>query len=218
MFSSFLALMQSAWASRHRHSIKLWTSPEEQVLKRWLSTYIHTMLIVRDRPFMCIVSLSGDPRHIQSVFGSSRLRRTRMKDFPMDEVDRSFKKASMDETPYSLLLKAASHLSAAAEAMAQCRRTVDVFNLFQNRASIRVRPTVLVLDAERTVTVNHYTEQLLASQPNRAALRLTRDTLTETNLEPHLGLQNALEQHSMALATDEIPRRAWWGHGQLSNV
>ena len=112
-----------------------------------------------------------------------------MKDFPMDEVGRSFKKASLDETPYSLRLKATSHLSAAAEAMAQCRRTVDVFNLFQNRASIRVRPTVLVFDAERTVTVNQYTEQLLASQPNRAALRLTRDTLTETNLEPHLGLQ-----------------------------
>ena len=54
--------------------------------------YIHTMLIVRDRPFTCIVSLSGDPRHIQSVFASSRLRRTRMKDFPMNDVGRSFKK------------------------------------------------------------------------------------------------------------------------------
>ena len=121
----------------------------------------------------------------------------------MDDVGQSFKKASMDETPYFVRLKATSHLSAAAEATAQCRRIVDVFNLFQNRASIKVRPTVLVFDAERSVTVNHYTEQLLASQPNRAALRLTRATLTETDMEPHLGLQNALEQHSIALATDD---------------
>ena len=41
-----------------------------------------------------------------------------MKDFPVDDVGQSFKKASMDETPYFLRLKATSHLSAAAEAIA----------------------------------------------------------------------------------------------------
>ena len=156
------------------------------------------------RSFHCVVHLLGKTSHIHSLFSHHGFRQARTKDFPLNVDGQSFKNLVDRESAFRYETKATSHLAAAANAVRECRRVIDVFNLYQNRASIELDASILVVDDRRTTIVSRHTEQSLATKPSRAAPTLTREVLRDVSFDKlDLGLENALEQHSLALSTTE---------------
>ena len=165
---------------------------------------LRKLFLAETRPFYCIVHLIGNPSHVHSLFGRDGFQKARTKDFPLDATGQTFKNSISREAAFRYETKATSHLAAAAHAIHACRRVIDVFNLYQNRASIELDANVLVVDDRRTTTVSRHTEQSLATKPSRAAPRLTREALRNVRFDDlDLGLENALEQHSLALSSTE---------------
>ena len=165
---------------------------------------IRGLMEAQTRPFHCVVHLSGDASHVHSLFGRNGFRQARKQDFPLDPMGQKFKESISRETAFRYETEAVSHLGAAALTVQACRRVIDLFNLYQNRASIGLDPDVLVVDGMRTTIVSRHTEQSLATQPSRAAPRLTRDSLQDIRFDDlDLGLENSLEQHSLALSSTE---------------
>lgn len=155
-------------------------------------------LEAQTRPFRCIVHLRGNASHVHSLFGNNGFQQARKQDFPLDLMGQAFKETISRQTAFRYDTTAVSHLAAAAIAVQACRRVIDLFNLYQNRASIELDPNILVVDGTRTSIVSRQTEQSLATQPSRAAPRLTREVLHGIPFDDHdLGLENSLEQHSL---------------------
>ena len=162
------------------------------------------LFVAEPRPFHCVVHLTGNPSHIHSVFGHSGFRQARTKDFPLDPMGQAFKQSISRESALRYETNATSHLAAAANAVQACRRVVDLFNLYQNRASIELDADILVVDGGRTTIVSRHTEQSLGTQPGRTAPRLTREVLRDLPFDDlDLGLENSLEQHSLAVSSAE---------------
>ncbi len=156
------------------------------------------------RQFQCVIHLIGDASHIHSLFDRNGFRQARKNDFPLDQVGQEFKEAINQKTAFHYETEAISHLAAAAQAVQACRRVIDLFNHYQNRASIELNSNILVVDGQRTTIVSRHTEQSLATQPSSKALRLTREVLRRLEYDDrHLGLRNSLEQHSLALSSVE---------------
>ena len=165
---------------------------------------LHGLFETEARPFHCVVHLSGDTSHVHSLFTHNSFQQARTKDFPLDSVGQTFKESISRQTAFRYETNAASHVAAAAHAVQACRRVIDVFNLYQNRASIELDTNILVVDGRRTTIVSRHTEQSLATQPSRAAPRLTREVLRRLRFDNlDLGLENSLEQHSLALSSTE---------------
>ena len=165
---------------------------------------LHGLFEAQTRPFHCVVHLSGDASHVHSLFGHNGFRQARTKDFPLDPMGQAFKESISRQMSFRYETNAVSHLAAAAHAVQACRRVIDLFNLYQNRASIELDPNILVVDGRRTTIVSRHTEQSLATQPNRAARKLTREVLRGLRFDDlDLGLENSLEQHSLALSSTE---------------
>lgn len=162
------------------------------------------LLEVQTRPFQCVVHLKGPASHVHSLFGHNGFRQARKRDFPLDPTGQAFKESISQQTTFRYETNAVSHLGAAALTVQACRRVIDLFNLYQNRASIELDPNVLVVDGTRTTIVSRHTEQSLATQPSSAARQLTREALHGIRFgDLDLGLENALEQHSLALSSTE---------------
>ena len=156
------------------------------------------------RPFTCVVHLMGDESQVHSLFGQNGFQQARTKDFPLDSVGQDFKNSVSRHMAFRHETNATSHLAAAAHTVQACRRVIDVFNLYQNRASIELDADVLVVDDLRTAVVSRNTEKSLATKPSRAALKLTREALARVRFDHlDLGLENSLEQHSLALSSTE---------------
>ena len=157
------------------------------------------------RKFHCVVHLRGDASHIHSLFDQNGFRQARKKDFPLEPIAQEFKRSINPQTTFRYETKAISHLAAAAHAVQACRRVIDLFNLYRNRSSIELDSNVLVFDGQRTTIVTRHTEQSLATQPSKEALKLTRKALQYIQFknDRHLGLENSLEQHSLALSSGE---------------
>ena len=165
---------------------------------------LHGLFVAETRPFHCVVHLSGNASHVHSLFGHNGFQQARTKDFPLDPTGQAFKRSISRETAFRYETNATSHLAAAAHAVQACRRIIDLFNLYQNRASIELDADILVVDNRRTTIVSRHTEQSLATQPSRAAPRLTREILRRLRFDDlDLGLENSLEQHSLALSSTE---------------
>ena len=156
------------------------------------------------RPFTCVVHLMGDESQVHSLFGQNGFQQAKTKDFPLDSVGQDFKNSVSRHMAFRHETNATSHLAAAAHTVQACRRVIDVFNLYQNRASIELDADVLVVDDLRTAVVSRNTEKSLATKPSRAALKLTREALARVRFDHlDLGLENSLEQHSLALSSTE---------------
>lgn len=156
------------------------------------------------RSFYCVVQLSGDSSHIHSLFAQNGFQKARKKDFPLDKISQEFKESNSHQTAFRYETKAVSHVAAATDAVQACRRVIDVFNLYQNRASIELNANILVVDDRRNTIVSRHTEQSLGSQPSRSARSLTREILHRLNFDDlGSGLENSLEQHSLALSSSE---------------
>ena len=160
---------------------------------------------IQPREFRCIVLLTGDPSHIYSLFGQNCFRRTRINDFPLDQIGQEFKNSIDEQIAFSYETKAVSHPAAAAYAVQACQQVIDLFNLYRNRSSIELDSNVLVFDGQRTMIVARHTEQSLATQPSIEAPKLTRKALQHIQFknDRHSGLENSLEQHSLALSSGE---------------
>ena len=167
--------------------------------------HICASLDMQRRDFNCIVQLRGEKSTIQSVIGNTKLRISRKTDFPLDDNGRSFKDGiDNGEVHVSIQTKATSHFNAAVQVLQECRRVVDIANLYNNRSSIAISSTVLVEDGIHTAIIDRQPEKYLNSKPHRDARRLTREALasvTFDNLDE--GLDNALEYHSLALASSD---------------
>ncbi len=156
------------------------------------------------RSFYCVVQLNGDSSHVHSLFAQNGFQKARTKDFPLNEVGQEFKESISHQTAFRYETEAISHVAAATHAVQACRRVIDVFNLYQNRASIELNADILVVDDRRSTIVFRHTEQSLASQPSRSARKLTREALHCLRFDDlDSGLENSLEQHSLALSSSE---------------
>ncbi len=174
--------------------------PLESVIDR-----IGASLTGQERKFTCILRLHGELATAQSVFqGSPQFRLARMRDYPNDQQGRTFRQEGRgDETAVLFEKVAASHQAAADQAIGACRRIVDIYNLYRNRPSLEISPRVLVNDGRRTSVISRRTEQSLGTKPQRNARSLARkalDRLPSSALHEE-GLWNALEHHSLALAS-----------------
>ena len=157
------------------------------------------------RPFYCVVQLSGDSSHVHSLFAKNGFQKARTKDFPLNQLGQEFKESISHQTAFRFETEAVSHVAAAAHAVQACRRVIDVFNLYQNRASIELDTNILVVDGRRNTIVSRHTEQSLATQPSRSARNLTREVLCCIRFDDlGSGLENSLEQHSLALSSSEL--------------
>ena len=167
--------------------------------------HICSSLEIQMRKFNCIVRMRGDRSTIQSVIGNTRIRISRKNDIPLDDNGRSFRDdMNNGEIPVSIQTEATSHSNAADQALQECRRVVDLANLYDNKLSISILSTVLVEDGNFTEIVNRTPEKYLDSRPHRDARRLTREALVSVpfaNLDQ--ALDNALEHHSLALASSD---------------
>ena len=92
----------------------------------------------KSRQFYCVVRLSGNPSDVHSLFARSNFRRARKKDFPLDNVGQNFKESIFRQTAFRYDTQAVSHIAAADHAVQACRRVIDVFNLYQIRASFEL--------------------------------------------------------------------------------
>ena len=156
------------------------------------------------RPFYCVVRLSGNPSHIHSLFAQNGFKKARTKDFPLDQHGQQFKESISNKIAFRYETKAVSHVAAATHTVQACRRIIDVFNLYQNRASIELDAKILVVDSRRSTTVSQHTEQSLATKPSHSARKLTREVLNCLPFdELGSGLENSLEQHSLALSSSD---------------
>ena len=167
--------------------------------------HICTSLEIQKRDFNCIVRMRGDKSTIQSAIRNTKVRISGKRDFPLDENGRSFKDGiNNGEVPVSIQTKATSHFNAAVHALKECRRVVDIANLYNNRSSIAISNTVLAEDELHTEIVDRHTEKHLDLKPHRDARRLTAEALASIqfdNLDE--SLDNALEHHSLALASSD---------------
>lgn len=162
------------------------------------------LLKAKSRQFHCVVLLNGDSSHVHSFFEHNNFRKARIKDFPLDEIGQKFKESISRQTAFRYETEAVSHITAAGHAVQACRRVIDVFNLYQNRASIELDADILVVDGRRTTIVSRHTEQSIAAQPSRFARKLTHEALRKIRFDDlDSGLENSLEQHSLALASAE---------------
>ena len=160
----------------------------------------------KSRSFYCVVQLSGDPSHVHSLFAQNGFQKARKKDYPLDQIGQEFKKSISHNTVFRYEIEEISHVAAAAQAVQACRRVIDLFNLYQNRASIELDSNILVVDVDggRNTIVSRHTEQSLATQPSRSARKLTREVLHSLRYDDlGSGLENSLEQHSLALSSSE---------------
>ena len=157
------------------------------------------------RDFRCIVRMRGEKSTIQSAIMNTKLRISRKTDFLLDDNGRSFKEGTNSgEVHVMIQTKATSHFFAAVQALQECWRVVDIGNLYNNRSSIAISSTVLAHDGIHTEIIDRHPEKFLNPKPHRDARRLTREALANvpfSNLDE--GLDNALEYHSLALASSE---------------
>ena len=173
--------------------------PLESVVNR-----ISASLTGQERKFTCIVRLHGELATTQSVFqGSPQFRLARIRDYPNDQQGRTFRQeGSGDGASVLFETVAVSYQAAADQAIGACRRIVDICNLYRNRPSLEISPRVLVNDGRRTSVISRRTEQSLGTIPQRNARSLARKALDHLPSGAlHEGLWNALEHHSLALAS-----------------
>ena len=173
-----------------------------------IANRLQGLIEVESRPFNCVVQLHGNSSHIHSLFAQNGFRRANHNDFPVDkngqDFKESFKESISRQTAYCYETEAISHLTASASAVQACRRVIDTFNLYRNRASIELDANILVVDSQRARIVSRQTEQSLATQPSYSARKLTRDALRHIQFNDFdSGLENSLEQHSLALSGAE---------------
>ncbi len=173
--------------------------PLESVVDR-----ISASLTRQERKFTCIVRLHGELATTQSVFqGSPQFRLARIRDYPNDQQGRTFRQEGSGDGAAVLFERVAvSHQAAADQAIGACRRIVDIYNLYRNRPSLEISPRVLVNDGRRTSVISRRTEQSLGTIPQRNARSLAWKALDHLPSGAlHEGLWNALEHHSLALAS-----------------
>ena len=169
-----------------------------------IAHFLQELFEAKTRPFYCVVRLSGDSSHVHSLFAQNGFQKARTKDFPLNQIGQEFKESISHRTAFRYETEAVSHVAAAAHAVQACRRVIDVFNLYQNRASIELDTNILVVDGRRNTVVSRHTEQSLATQPSRSARKLTREVLRCLRFDDlGSGLENSLEQHSLALSSSE---------------
>ncbi len=90
------------------------------------------------RQFYCVVRLNSDSSHIHSLFARNGFRKARIKDFPLDKVGQNFKDSISRQIAFRYDTQATSHIAAADHAVQACRGVIDVFNLYQIRASFEL--------------------------------------------------------------------------------
>ena len=168
---------------------------------------IGASLQAQPRQFTCIVRLYGDSPTVQALLlASPDIRFARPGDFPRDQTAQCFK-ASIDhgrEVALAVPAEAVTHSRAVDDALHKCRPIVDMLNFYENRAALRVNPTVLVSDEHQSQIVDRGTEQSVATKARRNAKQLARRALTDSrHTGPHEALGSALEQHSIALASSD---------------
>ena len=167
---------------------------------------IGASLQAQPRQFTCIVRLYGDRPIVQALLVSPDVRFANHSDFPRDQKAQCFK-AGIDrdrEVALAVRARAVTHSRAVDDALHKCRPIVDMLNFHENRAALRINPTVLVSDEHQSQIVDRRTEQSVATRPRRNAKRLARRALTVgRHAGPHEALENALEQHSIALASSD---------------
>ena len=171
---------------------------------------IGASLQAQPRPFTCIVRLYGDRPTIQALIELTDVRFAKQRDFPRDNTAQCFKahcfRKGMDrdrEVALAVPAKAVTHSKAVDDALRKCRPIADMPNFYENRAAIQIDPTVLVSDEYQSQIVDRRTEQSVATKPRRNAKRLARRALAVGRHEHHEALENALEQHSIALASSD---------------
>ena len=173
--------------------------PLELVVNR-----IAASLAGQERKFTCIIRLHGELATVQSVFQeSSQFRLARIRDYPNNQQGRTFRLEGRGDGVAVLFEKnAVSHQAAVGEAIGACRRIVDIYNLYRNRSSLEISPRMLVSDGQRTNIISRRTEQSLGTKPHRNARSLAWKALDHLPSGAlHEGLWNALEHHSVALAS-----------------
>ena len=121
--------------------------------------HICASLELHRRDFRCIVRLRGEKSTIQSATMNTRLRISRKTDFLLDDSGRSFKEGTNSgEVHVTIQTKATSHFFAAVQALQECRRVVDIANLYNNRSSIAISSTVLTHDGIHTEIIDRHPE------------------------------------------------------------
>ncbi len=169
-----------------------------------IADHLQELIEVDIRPFHCVVHLRGDSSNIHSLFSSNGFQKVKKQDFPLDDTGQKFKNSISLETAFRYETEAVSHIDAASRTVKACRRIIDMFNLYQNRAGIELDAEILVADGRRTEIVSRHIEQSLATQPSRSVKQLTRKALDNIQFENlDSGLENSLEQHSLALSSTE---------------
>ena len=166
---------------------------------------IGASLQAQARRFTCIVRLYGNGPTVQSLLVSTDVRLARLSDFPLNETGQRFKK-DMDqkrEVALAIAVEATTYGRAVDDALRKCRAIVDTFNLY-DRPALRINSTVLAYDERESRILDRRTEQSVASWPRRNAKWLARHAQASIGLDGcHEALENALEQHSIALASTD---------------
>ena len=167
---------------------------------------IGASLQAQPRQFTCIVRLYGDRPTLQAIIEPTDVRLAKRSDFPLDQTAQRFKAGIDEDREVALVVpvKQVTQSRAVDDALHKCRPIVDMLNFYENRAALRINPTVLVSDKHQNQIVDRRTEQSVATKPRRNAKRLARHALT---VDRHAGareaLENALEQHSIAMASSD---------------
>lgn len=158
------------------------------------------------RAFNCIVCLRGMRPTVQSLLGSSTsdVRLARQRDFPRNRTAQDFKACINhgEEVPLAMPIHAVTHGRAAEEALRKCRLVIAALNFYESRAVLQIDPVVLVSDARSSRLVDLRTEQAVAARRRPNATALARGTLATVSGR-HEELDNALEQHSIALSSSD---------------
>ena len=157
------------------------------------------------RPFSCIVRLRGPKPAVQSLLPSTDVLLAARRDFPRNQTAQAFK-ANVDqdqEIPLAVTINAVTHGAAAEAALRKCRHVVAALNFHESSAMLQVNPIVLASDKSKSRVVDLRAEQSVAARSRPNATSLARHVLSTVSGR-HEELDNALEQHSIALASSDV--------------